>query len=342
MWACLGSLRDSPRGGTMIDIVIIAEKKRLPELEQYLRAEKEVSVIYSTDDVAKANIHIHKAAVIVLEVDKKDAKLYILELKSKKVPIVVITDSATFGFTMMEWGATEMQLRYDNQQKSYFYKLLAEKIKNVSKKIGGLTPRALKWPNKDKIDKIIVIGSSTGGTETVEYILKQLPGNIPPILLVQHMPPIFTRMFAERLHSVCKMSVWEAREGDFLLNGLALIAPGDYHMVLDKNAEGLFVRCTAGERVCNQRPSVDVLFESVAKVMGKNSDKAIGIILTGMGSDGAKGLLAMRSKGSLTIGQNKESCVVYGMPKAAFESGAVDKQLHLNDIASAILNFVKN
>ena len=326
----------------MINIVIVAAKTRLAGLKQYLQTDEDLSIIYATDNIAEADSYIKKAAVIVLDLDQEYTRSAVFALKDKKVPIVAITNSAPHGFTMMGWGATEMQLRTPGQQEQYFCKLLATKIKNVSKKIGGLSPRVLKWPISGRVDKIIAIGSSTGGTDTVEYILRQLPMDVPPILVVQHMPPIFTRMFAERLHSTCDISVWEARDGDPVTRGLALIAPGDYHMKLARGPEGLYVKCTTGERVCNQRPSVDVLFESIADIMGGDSNKVIGVILTGMGSDGAKGLLSLRNKGSHTIGQNEESCVVYGMPRAAHECGAVVRQLHLTEIAPAILNFVRH
>ena len=326
----------------MINVLIMADKARLSVIKAHLQLEEDIFILHTTDSITDSEGFAKKAQVIVLDVDEEKAKPFISALKSKKVPIIAVADTAPHGFSMMEWGAADMQVRNPRHQPTYFYKLLAGKIRSVSKKEGGQEPRILKRPEFDKrgkTDKLIVIGSSTGGTDTVEHILKQLPEDIPPILVVQHMPPIFTRMFAERLHNACRISAWEAKNGDTLTRGLALIAPGDYHKVLAKNSEGLYVKCTSGERVWNQRPSVDVLFESVASVLGKESYRSIGVILTGMGSDGAKGLLAMRNMGSATIGQDEASSVVYGMPRVAYECGAVKQQLHLDDIAQAILNF---
>lgn len=326
----------------MINVVIVADKVRIPILMKHLPEENGISVIYVTESTSGLDAYIKRTQVIVLDVPKENAQKYIDVLKVNNIPIIAITDVATHGFALMGGGAAEMQLRTPGQMPQYFCRLLAAKIHAVSKREGGQKTRELKRPgSKDNINKLIVIGSSTGGTDTLEFILRDLPEDIPPILVVQHMPPIFTRMFAERLHTNCRINVWEAREGDPLMRGLALVAPGDKHMVLAKRNDGLYVRCIDGARVCNQRPSVDVLFESVAKILGDECSRAVGVILTGMGSDGAKGLLAMRKLGSSTIGQDEASCVVYGMPRAAYECGAVQRQLHKNDIASAILNFAR-
>ena len=324
----------------MINILIISDKDRLPEYKQYLKAE-DISVLHATDSLDEAEKFINKAQVILLDVPMEDAQQFISALGRKKVPILAVAGSANMGFAVMEWGAAEMQVRFAGQPPEYFFKMVMTKIRSVSKTIGGQTMRTLKRPDLGKADKIIAVGSSTGGTDTVEGILRKLPEDMPPILIVQHMPPIFTRMFAERLNTLCKLSVWEARDSDILVQGLVLIAPGDRHMVLARSGRDLIVNCTHGAKVCNQRPAVDVLFESIAKVLGNECRRCLGIILTGMGNDGAKGLLAMRNMGSMTIGQDQESSVVYGMPRAAYECGAVTHQLHLNDIAPAILNFAK-
>jgi len=183
-------------------------------------------------------------------------------------------------------------------------------------------------------DKVIAIGASTGGTEAIREVLTRLPANVPGIIIVQHMPPNFTKSFADRLNELCAVEVKEAKNGDFLGIGKVLIAPGDYHMVLRRSGARYFVEIGTGEKVSGHRPSVDVLFNSVAKTAGAN---AIGVILTGMGADGAKGLLSMRNAGARTIGQDENSCVVYGMPKVAYEIGAVERQFDLDDIAEAIV-----
>jgi two-component system chemotaxis response regulator CheB len=186
-------------------------------------------------------------------------------------------------------------------------------------------------------DTIIAIGSSTGGTEAVKDILTALPAHTPPILITQHMPPRFTRTWAERLNSLCRISVKEAADGDSVLPGHALVAPGGYHMVLDRNGARYTVKINQDPPVNRHRPSVDVLFDSVAKYAGRNS---IGVILTGMGGDGAKGLLAMKQAGASTIAQDEASCVVFGMPKEAIKLGGVDKVLPLGDIAGAVMECV--
>lgn len=180
-------------------------------------------------------------------------------------------------------------------------------------------------------DMIVAIGASTGGTEAIFSVVKDFGTDIPGVVIVQHMPPGFTDMYAKRLDNQCRVQVKEAETGDRVLPGHVLVAPGgDRHMQLVK-VNGVYqVECKPGPKVNGHCPSVDVLFESVAKVAGS---KALGIILTGMGGDGAKGLLAMRKAGARTIGQDESTCVVYGMPKVAYDLGAVEYQEKLQDIA---------
>lgn len=186
--------------------------------------------------------------------------------------------------------------------------------------------------------KIIAIGSSTGGTKALEAVLPSLPVNIPGMVIVQHMPPIFTKSFADRLDTVCKINVKEAEEGDLIRPGQALIAPGNHHMLVEKKGAKYYTKLKQGPPVHHHRPSVDVLFNSVAKVVGVN---ATGVILTGMGSDGAKGLLAMKEKGAYTMAQDKSTSVVYGMPKVAKDKGGVSEVLPLHKIAGAIIDHMK-
>lgn len=183
-------------------------------------------------------------------------------------------------------------------------------------------------------NKILAIGASTGGTEALKDLLMALPRNAPGAVVVQHMPANFTVAFAQRLDSLCAMEVREAKNGDSITPGVVLVAPGDYHMVVRRSGARYYIEIGTGGKISGHRPSVDVLFNSVAKIAGANS---IGVILTGMGSDGAKGLLAMRNSGAKTIGQDEQSCVVYGMPKVAYEIGAVGKQVPLSSISNAIL-----
>jgi two-component system chemotaxis response regulator CheB len=189
-------------------------------------------------------------------------------------------------------------------------------------------------------DKLIAIGTSTGGTEALREVLSALPAEIPPIVMVQHMPEGFTKAFADRLDRLCTIAVKEAEDGDALLPGRALLAPGNRHMRLARDGatstNKWIVRVADGPRVLRHKPSVEVLFESCAQYAGKN---AMGIIMTGMGNDGATGLLSMRKAGALTIGQDEASCVVYGMPREAALCGAVQVVSPLDKIAKAITDF---
>ena len=185
---------------------------------------------------------------------------------------------------------------------------------------------------RKKID-LIAIGSSTGGTEALSAILKNLRPPLPGIVITQHIPALFAKLFAQRLDAECKIHVKEAVDGELVQRNTAYIAPGNLHMTVHRNGDAIFISCGMGPKVHSCRPSVDVLFKSVAANIGSS---AAGVILTGMGHDGAEGLLAMRKAGSPTIGQDKDTCVVYGMPRAAWEMGAVERQLPLGSIASAI------
>lgn len=192
---------------------------------------------------------------------------------------------------------------------------------------------------KFKSGILFAIGSSTGGVEALKEVLTRLPENFPPIVVTQHMPPKFTKSFSERLDRICQMSVKEAENGDILEMGRIYIAPGGtQHLEIIKRGTQMACVLTDGEKVSGHIPSVDVLFESVAKNIGK---LAYGVILTGMGKDGAKGMFSMKQNGCFNIGQDETSCVVYGMPKAAYMAGAVDKQCSLLDIPKEMVNVAK-
>jgi two-component system chemotaxis response regulator CheB len=180
---------------------------------------------------------------------------------------------------------------------------------------------------------VIAIGASTGGTEALRVVLAELPAGSPPIVIVQHIPPVVSRAFAERLNATCAIRVTEASDGQRLEPGVALIAPGNQHMSVRRVGSVLKVCVLDGSRICYQRPSVDVLFQSVAESLGAN---AIGVILTGMGSDGARGLLRMKEAGARTMAQDEATCVIYGMPREAVRAGAVQQILPLPSIAHAI------
>ena len=186
-------------------------------------------------------------------------------------------------------------------------------------------------------NKIIAIGSSTGGTEALKDVIYKFPPNTPGTVVVQHMPAGFTAAFAQRLNQSAQMEVREARDGDSVTPGLVLIAPGDFHMVLRRDGARYLVRLKRGPQVWYQRPAVDVLFKSVAEFAGAN---AVGCILTGMGKDGAAGVRLMKDAGSINVAQDEKTSVVYGMPKAAFETGAIDYVEPLNHIADRIIEIV--
>ncbi|MDE2396331.1 MAG: chemotaxis response regulator protein-glutamate methylesterase [Burkholderiales bacterium] len=186
------------------------------------------------------------------------------------------------------------------------------------------------------VNKPVVLGSSTGGTLAIENVLRELPADAPGIAIVQHMPEKFTAMYAQRLDSLCAMNVREARDGDRLERGVALIAPGGRHMSLRKAGGQYFAVVADGPPVNRHKPSVDVLFRSAAECAGRD---ALAIILTGMGDDGARGMKAMHERGARTIAQDEESCVVFGMPKEAIRMGGVDEVMSLDRVASAILGF---
>lgn len=183
-------------------------------------------------------------------------------------------------------------------------------------------------------ERVVAVGASTGGTEALRIFLEALPGDCSGIVIVQHMPEGFTRAFAQRLDGICRIRVKEAEDGDTVLRGQALIAPGNRHTMLKRSGARYYVEVKDGPLVCRHRPSVDVLFRSTARYAGRN---AIGVIMTGMGDDGARGMREMKEAGACTIAQDEKSCVVFGMPKEAIALGGVEKVLPLERIAPEIL-----
>ncbi len=187
-------------------------------------------------------------------------------------------------------------------------------------------------------EKLVCIGASTGGTLALEYILQRMPLNMPPVLIVQHMPPAFTRQFAERLDGLSELSVKEAEDGEMIAEGTAYIAPGGFHLELERRGASLYARLSSSERVNFQRPSADVLFISAAEHAGRN---AIAALLTGMGKDGAEGLKRLRESGAWTIAQDEKSSVVWGMPKAAIAMGAASEVLSLDEIPGRLADLAR-
>jgi len=190
----------------------------------------------------------------------------------------------------------------------------------------------------ESTDKVIAIGASTGGTEAIKDVVVPLPAACPGVVIVQHMPAGFTKMYAERLNTLCAMEVKEAETGDRVMPGRILLAPGDYHMTILRSGGVYRVDCSKGEKVCGHCPSVEVMMNSVAKNVGAN---AVGVMLTGMGSDGAGGMLAMREAGARTLAQDEASSVVFGMPKVAYEGGGAERLVPLEKIAGEVLALVQ-
>jgi len=190
----------------------------------------------------------------------------------------------------------------------------------------------------ESTDKVIAIGASTGGTEAIKDVVVPLPAACPGVVIVQHMPAGFTKMYAERLNTLCAMEVKEAETGDRVMPGRILLAPGDYHMTILRSGGVYRVDCSKGEKVCGHCPSVEVMMNSVAKNVGAN---AVGVMLTGMGSDGAGGMLAMREAGARTRAQDEASSVVFGMPKVAYEGGGAERLVPLEKIAGEVLALVQ-
>lgn len=318
-------------------------------LKQELSKDALIEVVGTAVDPIDAGEKISQLNpdIVTLDVEmpKMNGITFLKKLMKERPTKVVLVSSLNISvFDALDAGAVDFVKKPDmgipNELNSFFLELRSKikiahiaRLKTMTVKIEKLPISSIKLETITT-QKVIAIGASTGGTEATLEILKQLPREVPGILVTQHMPPGFTKMYADRLNKICQMEVREAVNGDRLTNGLALVAPGDKHMRLAKDAKGYFVRCLEGEKVSGHCPSVDVLFESVAKAAGRN---AIGIILTGMGRDGASGLLTMKNEGAYTIGQDQGSSVVYGMPKVAFEIGAVQIQSPIADIADVLI-----
>ncbi|MCW2278328.1 protein-glutamate methylesterase/protein-glutamine glutaminase [Heliophilum fasciatum] len=263
------------------------------------------------------------------------------------LPTIVVSSVSEAVFDAMNAGAVDFVTKPNvnsPQSVKEFMRDLISKIKVAAQ--AKVAPEPLRLVSTevlsgtvDRSKKIIAIGASTGGTEAIAHLLKSLPSNnMPGMVIVQHIPPAFSRMFADRLNNQTAFTVKEAQSGDIVESGKVLIAPGDQHMRIRRVADRYKVEVFPGDKINGHCPSVDVLFESVAKEAG---NQAIGMILTGMGYDGARGLLTMRRKGARTLGQDERSAVVYGMPKVAFDIGAVEKQGALSNLPEMLLALLK-
>ncbi|MCX5724296.1 MAG: chemotaxis response regulator protein-glutamate methylesterase [Nitrospirae bacterium] len=333
-------------------------------LAQLLSRDPGIEVVGSAPDpfIAREKIKLLNPDVITLDVEmpKMDGLTFLEKLMAgHPMPVVMVSSLTEVGcdttLRALELGAVDfitkpkIDLREGMEEVAQD---LIGKIKAAAMaKVGNRRPAAQGAVGAASLasrllssgssmlkttDTIIAIGASTGGTEALRAVLEVLPPNTPPIIVTQHMPERFTKTFADRLNQLCRISVKEAEDGDSVLPGHALIAPGSYHMTLVRSGARYSVKINQDPPVNRHRPSVDVMFDSVARYAGAN---AIGVILTGMGGDGAKGMLAMKQAGAYTIAQDEASCVVFGMPKEAIKLGCVDKILPLDDIPAAMITY---
>lgn len=265
------------------------------------------------------------------------------------IPIIVVSSISDKVFDAMDAGAVgfvEKQNANSPDAVQKFIRELINMIKAASKArvTGESTDKAIEKKKEPVIKKeikefdLIAIGASTGGTEAIYSLLTQLPEGLPGIVIVQHIPPVFSRMFAERLNKQTHFQAKEAADGDLVEKEHVYVAPGDKHVQVRKSERGYFLKVFPGEKVSGHCPSVDVMFTSVAEVAGS---RALGVILTGMGYDGAKGITQMKRKGAVTLGQDEKSCVVYGMPKAAYDLNGITKQSSLGLMGRTMMQFLK-
>jgi two-component system chemotaxis response regulator CheB len=329
-------------------------------LSDILSSDPEIEVIATAGDpfVAAERIAEQVPDVITLDIEmpRMDGLTFLQKIMSQHpIPVVICSSLAENGaqstFRALEYGAVDIIAKPRMGTKQFLEDsrvTLCQAVKAAAGARMGSRPTRTVQPKltADVIlsasdgamlkttEKVVVIGASTGGTEALRAVLETLPADAPGIVIVQHMPEVFTRAFASRLDSLCSITVKEAEQNDTVLRGRALIAPGNHHMLLKRSGARYYVDIKEGPLVCRHRPSVDVLFRSAARYAGQN---AVGVILTGMGDDGARGLLEMKQAGATTIAQDEASCIVFGMPKEAIKAGGVDKVLPLLSIAGAIL-----
>ncbi len=337
--------------GKKIKVLVVDDSVLFREvLSKGLSSDQEIESVITAKDPFDARDKIIKYKPDVMTCDIEMPKMNGIEfikrlLPQYSLPVVVVSGVSGIVFDALRVGAVDFIAKPSNlsaqNTETFIYELI-NKVK-VATRAHIIQPREVKTKplevgNDQNIRCVIAIGASTGGIEAISSILDRLDKNMPPIVITQHIPPMFSKIFAERLNAQTGFLVKEASEGEFLQSGKVLIAPGDQHMTIKKIGAGYKVLLDKGEKVNGHCPSVDVLFHSVAK---ECKASAIGIILTGMGYDGAKGLLAMQRAGATTIGQDEASCVVYGMPKVAFEVGAVQKQSSLEKIPQLLCSILK-
>ena len=324
-------------------------------LTEQIKRDPQIEVVGTAANpyIARDKILALKPDVLTLDIEMPlmDGVTFLRKLmKHHPLPVIIVSSLTPQGgdvaMEALEAGAVEVMCKpgaaysVGDMGEELIHKIKAASCAKV-KKTPQLKP-ASKPPPRHALTKttnqIFAIGASTGGVEALTTVLTAMPANIPGTLIVQHMPPKFTESFAQRLNSLCAMEVKEAQEGDRVYSGRVLLAPGGKHMLLRRSGAQYYVTLKDGPKVYHQKPSVEVMFQSVAKYAGAN---AVGTILTGMGADGAKGLLQMRENGAPTIAQDEQSCIVFGMPKEAIALNAATYVKPLSKIAETMLNLVK-
>ncbi len=347
-------------GAKKIKVLIVDDSAIVRKiLSETIASEPDMEVVGTAPDpfIARDKILRFDPDVLTLDIEmpRMDGLTFLKKLmRYHPMPVIVISSlgqsSCEASLEALRWGAVEVMLKpggpysIGDLRSSLAAKLRAAAAARIGRSEAGIvkadspasSPSPIGGAPREGFREgtVIAIGASTGGTEAIREVLVQLPATSPGIVVTQHIPKVFSAAFAERLNRLCAIEVREARDGDAVRTGLALVAPGDFHMLLRRVGGRYHVQVQAGPQVCYQRPSVDVMFASVAEAAGQ---KAIGVLLTGMGSDGAQGMLRMHRAGASTIAQDEESCIVYGMPREAVKLGAVDQVLPLASIAKAIL-----
>ena len=339
----------------MIKVLIVDDSAVVRQvLSAELSKVTDIEVVGTATDpyVARDKIIALKPDVVTLDVEmpRMDGLTFLGKLmKHYPLPVIVVSSLTPKGSEMamraLEIGAIDV---VSKPGASYTVAdvagLIADRIRaaSMARYVKRVTPAEPSRPIDVSADsmlkttrKVLAIGASTGGTEAIREVLASLPASTSGTVIVQHMPERFTASFAQRLNDLCEMEVREARNGDMVSPGLALLAPGNHHMVVRRSGANYFVEIREGPPVHHQRPSVDVLFHSVARCVGPN---AVGVILTGMGADGAGGMLAMRQAGAHTLAQDEKSCVVFGMPKEAIRLNAAESVVPLNAMAGRIVD----
>lgn len=320
-------------------------------LARELARDPAIEVVATASDPYTARDKILEFEPDVMTLDVEMPRMNGIEFLKKllpqyPMPVVMVSSISENVFDALNAGAVDFVTKPDAKGGRGLETMISEliiKIKIASTAKVAARKKEVQSPflNKGKglvrRGTIIAIGASTGGTEAIHTILRDFTADMPGTVIVQHMPPVFTALYAARLDSLCAVKVKEARTGDVILPGCVLIAPGEHHIRIKKINNNYIVECFRGAKVNGHCPAVDVLFHSVAEQAGRN---AVGVILTGMGHDGAEGLLALRRAGAHTLGQDESSSVVYDMPKVALEKGAVQEQLPLNLITKKIYSLV--